>query len=55
LAIFPDIFLDAIMCDIPNNETCLTLSGNKLSPPKRKQIAQILDAFLGSEKVKMSG
>jgi hypothetical protein len=27
----------------------------KLPPPKRKQIVQILDAFLGSEKVKKSG
>jgi hypothetical protein len=27
----------------------------KLPPPKRKKIAQILDAFLGSEKVKKSG
>jgi hypothetical protein len=27
----------------------------KLPPPKRKQIVQILDAFLGSEKVKKAG
>lgn len=27
----------------------------KLPPPKRKQIVQILDAFLGSEKVKKTG
>jgi hypothetical protein len=27
----------------------------KLPPPKRKQIVQILDAFLGSEKVKKIG
>ena len=27
----------------------------KLPPPKRKQIVQILDAFLGSEKAKKSG
>jgi len=27
----------------------------KLPPPKRKQIVQILDAFLGSEKLKKSG
>ena len=27
----------------------------KLPPPKCKQIVQILDAFLGSEKVKKSG
>ena len=27
----------------------------KLPPPKRKQIVQILDAFLGSEKMKKSG
>ncbi len=27
----------------------------KLPPPKRKQIAQILDAFLGSEKAKKTG
>ena len=27
----------------------------KLPPPKRKQIVQILDAFLGSEKAKKTG
>ncbi|MEK6700038.1 MAG: hypothetical protein AABZ10_13485 [Nitrospirota bacterium] len=27
----------------------------KVPPPKRKQIGQILDDFLGSEKVKKSG
>jgi hypothetical protein len=27
----------------------------KLPPPKRQQIVQILDAFLGSEKVKKTG
>ena len=42
--------------DIPS-PTCRGLRDQveKLPPPKRKQIVQILDSFLGSEKVKKSG
>jgi len=40
----------------PTSPRCPTRGQvEKLPPPKRKQIVQILDAFLGSEKVKKTG